>query len=221
MNTSDSVVTTEFIWAFNTAWRKSTKDYSDRIINSEHTLQSSVYHHLRSALRDDFRVFTEAVIQLPESVAAESEKRKIIVDLLVCYKKEIVAAIEIKYTPRGMPATDSVRKDILSLSRITNRLRLIDRVSVEMPRFRSSESAALVLSISPIRKLIFAAYCSKDSIGIQKQEFWGNFRPSIGYWKESMSMPKNLGVALSHADDQGEAECEFYGGPFDRVFDGF
>jgi hypothetical protein len=220
MNASDNAITSEVIRAFQSAWSKSTKDYAARLINSEHTLQAAVYHHLRCMLRHEFSVFTEAVIRLPDGVAEETKKGKVIVDLLVCYEAEIVAAIEIKYTPRGAPTIESARKDVLSLSRITNRRRIADRVFIEMPRFRSCGADALVLSISPLRKLIFAAYCKQNSPSLQKSQFWLNFRPSTGYWQDSGSMPKNLGVALAQADEKGAAQCDFYGGPFERLMEG-
>jgi len=220
INASDNAITSEVIRAFQSAWIESTKDYAARLINSEHTLQAAVYHHLRCTLRQDFSVFTETVIRLQDGVADETKKSKVIVDLLVCHQAEIVAAIEIKYTPRGAPTAESARKDVLSLSRIKNRRSLADRVSIEIPRFRNSESDALILSISPLRKLIFAAYCKQNSPTLQKSQFWLNFCPSSGYWRDSRSMPKNLGVALAQTDEKGMAECDFYGGPFERLTEG-
>ena len=100
MSASDNAITSEVLRAFQSAWSDSTKDYAARLINSEHTLQAAVYHHLRCTLRHEFSVFTEAVIRLPDGIAEETKKGKVIVDLLVCHQAEIVAAIEIKYTPR-------------------------------------------------------------------------------------------------------------------------
>lgn len=87
-----------------------------------------------------------------------------------------------------------------------------------MPRFRSSsKSDALVLSISPIRKLVFAAYCKQNTTALQKSQFWSKCHPDTGYWLNSSSMPKNLGVALAHADENGGAGVDYYGGPFERL----
>lgn len=121
MSTTDNAITTEVLQAFQSAWSKSTRDYAARRINSEHTLQAAVYHHLRSSLRDEYSIFTEAVIRLPDGTNEETSKSKVVVDLLVCHQEEIIAAVEIKYMPRSSPTIESVRKDVLSLSRVTNR----------------------------------------------------------------------------------------------------
>jgi hypothetical protein len=223
MKDLDNAITIEVIKAFQLAWNESIKDYTSRMINSEHTLQAAIYHHLRQSLRDGFQVFTEAVIYLPESVMNETGKSKVVIDLLVCHQQIIIAAIEIKYSPRSAPSVNSIKKDILSLSRITSRLRRDDRVSIEIPRFLSSGPETMSLSISPFRKLIFASYCKKDDKKFQnsifeKSNFWKKFRPDNGYWQKTGSMPKNLGVALALTDEEtSSANSHFYGGPFDRL----
>ena len=213
----DTPTTTEFLLAFQKAWLNSTKDYAALRINSEHTLQAALYHHLRLALPDGFSIFTEAVIRLPEQTANETGKQKVVVDLLVSHARQIVAAIELKYTPRGRPAESAVKKDLLSLSRVTNRRDTKDRVAIEMPRFRSEDADVLELSIAPQRKLVFAMYCKQEASEFDERKFWTWSKPDTGYWADAKLQPRNLGVALARADKKGSAECEYFGGPFDRL----
>jgi hypothetical protein len=218
MSVIDTAVTEQVLRAFQSAWSKSIADYALRRLNAEHTLQSALYHHLRCELPADFNIYTEAVIRLSESAVEEAEKRKVVVDLLICDGTVIVAAIEIKFTPRGMPTIASLKKDVSSLSCISNRRNLEHRVSIEMPRFRSRDSDSLRLSILTHRKLIIAAYFDgREASALSSDSFWAEVKPDSGYWKDSAERPKNLGVALARTDDSGQATAHFFGGPFERL----
>ena len=165
------------------AWTKTMDDYCGRTLNGEHSLQASLYHHLRGCLPSGFRVFCEAVVHFGTNTAADAGKDKAVVDLLVEHQSKVIGAIEIKFTPRGEPADEDIYKDLLSLSTLTSRRANADRVRIEMPRFRSASNESLTLSILPQRKLIFAAYCSDEALNFDKASFWSNpRRPTIGYW---------------------------------------
>lgn len=215
----DTEDTDRVLRAFQSAWSWSISDYEQRRINSEHTLQSSIYHYLRASLPENYDVYTEAVIRLSEAATEMQSKRKVVVDLLVCLEREIIAAIELKYTPRGAPTLESLKKDVRSLSCITNRRNLENRVAIEMPRFRSSDGDSLRLSISRHRKLILAAYFNgRENCALSEGSFWRELRPEAGeYWSNFGHSPKDLGVALARTDDSGRADPCYFGGPFERL----
>jgi hypothetical protein len=215
----DTASTTVALQSFQAAWLKSIDDYAQRKLNSEHTLQAALYHHLLSALPPGFRVYTEAVIRLSESTVEESERRKVVVDVLVCEEAEVILAAELKFVPRGVPTLDALRKDVRTLSCITNRRNLADRVAIEMPRFRSLDADSLRLKVPPYRKLILAVYFDgRPEHALSNDSFWTSVRPEAGsYWSDFGEQPKNLGVALAVTNDSGGASAHYFGGPFDRL----
>lgn len=200
------------------AWTKTLVDYCGRTLNGEHSLQACLYHHLRRCLPSGFRVFCEAVVHFGPNMARDAGKDKAVVDLLVEHESKVIGAIEIKFTPRGEPAAEDIRKDLVSLSTLTSRRASADRVRIEMPRFRSASNESLALSILPQRKLIFAAYCSDEALNFDKESFWSNpRRPTIGYWAERTKLPPNFGVALAKTTLEPSAEPLFFGPPFERL----
>ena len=217
MPTRDTASTSLVLFAFQLAWRKTIEDYERRQINSEQCMQASLYRHLKNCLPTSFSVFSEAVVRLGENAISETNKQKVVVDLLICEDKSIVAGIEIKYAPRGAPDTEQIRKDLTSLSHITIRRRHADRVKIEMPRFRHVDSDTMDFEILLQRKLIFAAFCSSDVDTLYEGAFWTNFRPIHGYWKKTTTAPPNLCVALAHAAANGTALPTFFGPAFERI----
>lgn len=214
----DTPETSCFLRAFSMAWTKTLDDYCGRSLNGEHSLQASLYHHLRGCLPSDFRVFCEAVVYLGTNIATDTGKDKAIVDLLVEHESKVIGAIEIKFTPRGKPADDDICKDLVSLSTLTSRRANADRVRIDMPRFRSASNESLTLSILPQRKLIFAAYCSEEKLNLDKESFWEEpRRPTIGYWAERNKLPPNFGVALAKTTLEPSAKAVFFGPPFERL----
>jgi hypothetical protein len=217
MDTIDNPITTSVLVAFQKAWDQSTHDYAQRQLNGEHTLQAALYHYLRSELTDEYIVYSEAVVNWSEGSADDIQKRKVVIDLLICRQSEIIVGIELKFTPRGQPTAESLKKDVLSLSRISNRRNKNDRVAIEMPRFRNTDADALVLTIAPLRKLVIAVYCKQESSMMSADNFWSSVQPLEGYWKGVPAMPKQLGVALARTDQSGTATCEYFGGPFNSL----
>lgn len=203
--------------AFEGAWRSSVSHYLGRRLNGEAALQACLYHYLLNSLPPTYRVFPEAVVHLGRNVQADAGKRKVVIDLLVEYDQRIVAGIELKFTPRGEPTSDHIRKDLTSLACLTSRRATDDRVAIEMPRFHSTADEPLRLSILPQRKLIFALYCSKQATSLSQDNFWKEpRRPSSGYWADRTAMPPNFGLALIRTSSEPAAEAKFYGPPFDR-----
>ena len=128
-----------------------------------------------------------------------------------------MAGIELKFAPRGKPSTDSVKKDVLSLSRLTNRKQKADRVRIEMPRFRHEHDGPLEHRILPQRKLILGIFCSDEARHFSEDAFWDRHRPITGYWEKLRSSPPNLAIAVARADTEGSAGACYFGGPFARL----
>lgn len=219
MNTYDTASTSLVLHAFKAAWIRCTTDYIERRINSEHCLQSSLYRHLLNELSShpEYKVFVETVILLSETAKDESPKKKVIVDLLVCENSEIVAAIELKYTPRATPKSETVTKDLTSLSHITNRKEVKQRCEIKNKRYRNDDQDSVPLTILSARKIIFAAFCTEESSRLQEDEFWHTHRPKTGYWKDNAAIPPNLAIALSLTNNTGGANPVFFGRAFDRL----
>ena len=92
------------------AWHKTVESaYSERLINSERSLQYYFCTNLLAEFRnDDVRrsIFVEPCFSCPSTRKRRSP------DIIVCHTKEIIGAIELKFSPRGKP---SVKKDLETL----------------------------------------------------------------------------------------------------------
>lgn len=84
------------------------KDYSHQRINSERSLQASLWAQLNKRLSKNRRLFIEPCIL----VERNGLKRKIYPDIVVCSTKEVISIIELKYQPKAKP---KYSKDIRSL----------------------------------------------------------------------------------------------------------
>lgn len=217
MTQYDTESTRQVLSVFKVAWLSSIEDYENRKINSEHCLQASLYRHMVNSLPEIYTVYVEAVVGLSDAIKEETGKRVAKIDFLVCQGDEVVVAIEIKYIPRGIPKVVDIRKDLASLSCISNRLRLSDRCFIEIPRFRSEDVAILILQVLSQRKLIFASFCSDDAPSMLAGNFWSEHRPRVGYWDRVASFPLNLCVAMAYTSADGKARPAFFGPGFDRM----
>lgn len=214
MSPLDNLSTTAALVAFSTAWNATLSDYVRRRLNGEHTLQSSLYHHLRRILDDQFVIYTEAVVQMPDSHT--EAKKKVVLDLLICHGTEIVVAVELKYTPRAIPTLESIRKDIKSLSMLRNRRSNADRVRIEMARYRSDDAEELTLTVSPLRKLVLGVYCQSELAKFDL-DWWLRAKPDDGFWSKDTALPRNLGIAVACTASDGPTIARYIGGPFQRI----
>lgn len=218
----DTPETVAFLKAFHLAWRAFVKDYDERLINGEHTMQASLYRHLLALLPNTgFRVFTEA------KVAVEGEPRYI--DMLVVHGKllesTVIAAIELKFSPRSVPAIPDVKKDLVSLSLIANRKDASLKPDLSIVRFQSDTEQEEDFKILPQKKLIFAAVCNSDSNGTKERmstakDFWKAYKPEQQRWateKYQSRLPLHLGVALVKTTKQGPSEAVFFAPVFERM----
>lgn len=180
--------------AFQAAGASAVADYAQRRINSEQCLQAVLYAALRRELSDDCRVFSEAAIRLSDAALGFSNKRKVVTDLVVCRRDKLVLGIELKYLPRSEPSGETLAKDVMSLSHLTNRHGIAQRARIEMPRYRHADGDALEFQVLTQRKLMSAIFCSEDARRFSEKTFCADNRPKAGYWADREKMPMNLGL---------------------------
>ncbi len=110
---------------FNTV----SKHYENQRINSEASLQASLWSSLNDILSvqnpNDRRLFVEPSIRIKGEVDGKTTRERRYPDLAVCSKTQIIAIIELKYAPRGEPSVVrdlekftwfSARSDLISIS---------------------------------------------------------------------------------------------------------
>jgi hypothetical protein len=108
------------------AWGRSIRgDYCKQRINSERSLQASFWSHLNQQLGKNRRLFIEPTVRLGT--------KRIMPDIVVCNSRSVIAAIELKYTPRAWPR---FRKDIRSLAAIATTKR---KVTIANDKYRGIE----------------------------------------------------------------------------------
>lgn len=91
------------------AWKKTiSKHYKNCQINSERSLQASLWSHLVHELPHNRRTFIEP------RIFSESRKAppRLYPDLVVCNSNKVIAVVEIKYTPRVDPQYEKDRETL-------------------------------------------------------------------------------------------------------------
>jgi hypothetical protein len=220
----DTLETTFFLDAFQSAWKLVIKDYDKRLINGEHTMQASLYRHLLDLLPNiGFRLFTEAKVTV-------GDKHKVI-DLLIVHgevmRSTVIAAIELKFTPRGVPAVTDVRKDLNSLSLVANRKDQALKPTLKMVRFLAKNESTEEFKILPQKKLIFAVFCNGQSRGTNARmatakDFWKAYKDRDGRWaadKFESCLPSHFGIAIARTTDHGKTEPVFLAPIFERMME--
>src|SRR5512139_4141744 len=92
------------------AWRSCiTDDYCRQRINSERSLQASLWARLNERLSAHRRMFIEPHV----AVRTENGTVSLLPDLVICNSRQVIGVIELKYQPRTTP---SYAKDINSLA---------------------------------------------------------------------------------------------------------
>jgi hypothetical protein len=109
------------------AWRQSiSTDYAAQRINSERSLQASVWANLNALLpQNTRRTFIEPRMSIPGS-----NRQSRIPDIVICNSREVIGIVELKYQPRGKP---SWNKDLATFHWVTENR---DRISISNSRFR-------------------------------------------------------------------------------------
>lgn len=97
------------------AWRTAIDtDYKRQRINSERSLQASIWSELNKIFGDQpRRMFIEPGIVIVNTNTDEQQRTVRVPDLVICNSTEIIGVMEIKYGPRVKP---SYKKDLETLT---------------------------------------------------------------------------------------------------------
>ncbi|MCA9270458.1 MAG: hypothetical protein KDA41_18380 [Planctomycetales bacterium] len=139
------------------AWSQAiTNDYVRRRINSERSLQASLWSQLNCILPDTRRMFVEPRVALRTGGAV----RRFYPDIVICSALQVIAVVELKYQPRGKP---SYRKDLNTLQFISaNRAKLF----VSNPRYLGERAAVKKYGFSKRTLFVWAGvHREEDSTG--------------------------------------------------------
>ena len=121
------------------AWRQSIAvDYAAQRINSERSLQASVWSHLNSVLpRKTRRMFIEPCMSI---LGQDREDR--FPDLVICNTRHVIGIVELKYQPRMRP---SWRKDIDTFHWLAKNQ---SNIAITNSRYRGAEADARVYPLA-------------------------------------------------------------------------
>jgi len=121
-------------------------DYANQRINSERSLQASMWAKLNDRLGKNRRLFIE-----PRMTVREGNKVKAVFpDLVVCNSRQVISIIELKYLPRAKP---NYKKDINTLNLIAgNRA----GVSIANERFQGPQADSTQYSLSKSIMFVWA-----------------------------------------------------------------
>ena len=127
------------------AWKQAIdKDYDNRRINSERSLQASFWSHLNQLIPKSQRLFIEPSFSIP----LEGGIKKVTPDIVITNSREVIAVIELKYQPRLKPAYE---KDLQTLTLLAKHR---TKIELKHNRYRGkcSEHESYPLS----NKILFA-----------------------------------------------------------------
>ena len=121
------------------AWRQSiTEDYAAQRINSERSLQASVWSKLNTLLAPGSRrMFIEPCMSVPGL-----GKQVRYPDLVVCNSREVIGIIELKYQPRARPKW---QKDVDTFHFLATHR---ETISISNSRFRGVAADARVYPLA-------------------------------------------------------------------------
>ena len=193
--------------AFAKAWFETLAHYRLRRINSEACLQAALYAGLLTNLSEDFRIFVNASILLPDG------KRNYI-DLLICHDRQVVAAIELKYKPKAEISKIKMYPDIDKLLNLRNYRSKDSRIQVHIQRYLgSSRTDKEEFAFASDRRLIFAGYCRAEAKPLNTSEFWQVHKlPLLAHARSRRTIPPKLMVCLARTSKDLQAVTELYGG---------
>ena len=153
---------------FIAAWKDCIEnDYCNQKINSERSLQASLWSYLYNHLPNNRRLFIEPSF----SLKLKGKTKNLYPDIVVCNSKEIIAVIEIKYLPRGKPKYE---KDIETLSLLSQHR---DKLSISNFRYRGIEADAKEYILS--KNILFVWAGIHKSEVVEKPESFANGRKYI------------------------------------------
>jgi hypothetical protein len=150
------------------------KDYNEQRINSEHGLE----FYFCSALHEEFTKFNDRsggnrgfFIEPGLSFSGKAKSRRH-PDIVICDKKIIIGVIEIKYAPRGKPASKAYEKDLETLQLVAN----ADELWLSNDRFRGIATRNTKYRLAKDAVLCWAGIYAGEEIDMQDDIGNGHFR---------------------------------------------
>ena len=136
------------------AWKDCIEnDYSNQRINSERSLQASLWAHIYKRLPKNRRLFIEPSF----SIKHRGQNRRLIPDIVICNTREVIAVIEIKYLPRGKP---KYQKDLDSLGLVS---RYRSKLSISNARFFGEQQDSKLYGFSKDVLFVWASVHKQDA----------------------------------------------------------
>ena len=144
-------------------WRKSvSEDYESQRVNSERSLQASLWSNLNAILPKTRRIFIEPAM----SIKTKNGLKVVYPDIVICNTKEVISIIEIKYLPRTKA---NYKKDINSLSLIAESRK---KISISNKRYRGNEADSTKYSLSKNILFVWAGIHKKGKV--ESSELYSN-----------------------------------------------
>ncbi len=144
-----SLIKTQIIQAWNDCINI---DYCNQRVNSERSLQASFWSYLNQSLSKNRRLFIEPGL----SIKMKDGFKKLVPDIVVCNRREVISVVELKYLPRAQP---KFKKDIETLSLIANNR---DQLEISNSRFRGVEKDGNKYSLSKNILFVWAGVHAKE-----------------------------------------------------------
>ena len=145
------------------AWKESINGaYKQQRINSERSLQASIWSELNKLFSDiPRRMFIEPSLSIHEknSNGANARKHRI-PDLVICNSVEIIGIVEMKYQPRGKP---DYKKDLETLEWIADHA---ESLTVSNARYRGKETDAKPYKLSKSVVYVWAGVHSDATVSL-------------------------------------------------------
>ncbi len=129
-------------------------DYCKQRINSERSLQASLWSHISKKLNDNRRLFIEPGIR----VKIDGCRKIIRPDFVITHHTMVIGVIEIKYSPRGKP---NYHKDIESLATLAENR---DRIVMNNIRYRGNVSERTQYTLSKNVLFVWAGVHAETNI---------------------------------------------------------
>ena len=104
------------------------EDYEEQLINSENGMLAAFDRHLRLEIPKARRIFIE-----PRVFDAKDATRRWFPDMVVCNSREVIAVLEMKYTPRGYPKYERDVEKLKSVAKLRKRLHVANTRYLGVP----------------------------------------------------------------------------------------
>ncbi|QHI98622.1 hypothetical protein GT347_11800 [Xylophilus rhododendri] len=210
------------------AWKKTNIDYLNELVNGEGSLVAALYFNLRNELPRNagWAVFAECIVRAPlEGVAAAEGKIRI--DLVVVHGREIVSAVECKFSPRGVPTGATIAKDLNSLSLLRRRRATSHSVRIEMVRHHSNrgeEQSARKFKMAAKAVRVFALIAWHQAahtlLTSSRTGLWQRGAPDSGEWEglNGDRWPPNFAMMVGSAGPAvDDCVATFHGAHFEAA----